>query len=426
MSNPPGRVRSERDVRLDFFRGLAMFIIFIAHIPANPWGRYIPARFGPSDATEIFVFCSGFASALAFGSIFVKKGFFLGAARIVFRAWQIYWAHICLFLMTASVVVLGTELIGGENYVERLNLLFFFDEPAKGIVHLLTLTYVPNYFDILPMYFGVLMMIPLVMALSRVHVGLPIGFCLALWGLNMAVGFNLPAEWWSDRPWFFNPFGWQLIFFTGFAFASGWIRPPAPNKWLIALAAAYVIFMIPMKYAPIWKNVEIINVISYNLLWGFQKTDFGILRWLHFLALAYLALCLLYGRERLLRAAVFKPIVKVGQQALAVFVTSMVAAQVAGMVLDVMGRDPLDFLVVHLVGFALLIAVAYTVGFFKSAPWHRSKPQPPHLQVAPAPTPAAEPGTGTEPVQPGPAPSPAAPKPTPLVPAARRRQHQRR
>ena len=424
MSNTPSRERSERDVRLDFFRGLAMFIIFIAHVPANPWGRYIPAKFGPSDATEIFVFCSGFASALAFGSIFVKKGFFLGTARIVYRAWQIYWAHICLFLMTASVVVLGTEFIGIKDYVGRLNLHHFFDDPANGVVHLLTLTYVPNYFDILPMYFGVLMMIPIMMGLSRVHVGLAIGFSLTLWAVNMTFSFGLPAEWWSDRPWFFNPFGWQLIFFTGFAFAAGWIKPPAPNKWLVGLALAFVLAMIPMKYAPIWKNVEVINTISYNLLWGFQKTDFGVLRWVHFLALAYLVLCLLSGRERLLRAAVFKPIVKVGQQALAVFVTSMVAAQVAGMALDVMGRDALDFLVIHVVGFALLIAVAYTVGYFKSAPWYRSQPQPPRLQVAPAPITASEPGGDT--VQPGPAPNPVGPQPTPLAPAARRRQHQRR
>ncbi len=424
MSNTPSRERSERDVRLDFFRGLAMFIIFIAHVPANPWGLYIPAKFGPSDATEIFVFCSGFASALAFGSIFVKKGFFLGTARIVYRAWQIYWAHICLFLMTASVVVLGTEFIGIKDYVGRLNLHHFFDDPANGVVHLLTLTYVPNYFDILPMYFGVLMMIPIMMGLSRVHVGLAIGFSLTLWAVNMTFSFGLPAEWWSDRPWFFNPFGWQLIFFTGFAFAAGWIKPPAPNKWLVGLALVFVLAMIPMKYAPIWKNVEVINTISYNLLWGFQKTDFGVLRWVHFLALAYLVLCLLSGRERLLRAAVFKPIVKVGQQALAVFVTSMVAAQASGMALDVMGRDPLDYVIIHAVGFALLIAVAYTVGYFKSAPWYRARPQPPRLQVAPAPIQPSE-AVG-ETTIPEPAANPVAPQPKPLAPAARRRQHQRR
>lgn len=378
--------RSPRDVRLDFFRGLAMFIIFIAHIPANPWGRYIPAKFGPSDAAEIFVFCSGFASALAFGAVFVKRGFFLGIARIVYRAWQIYWGHVCLFFATLAAVALGTQYVGIKDYIGRLNLYPFLEDPAQGVPHLLSLTYVPNYFDILPMYFVVLLLIPVVMALSRIHANLAIGFCLTLWAANTFIGFNLPAEWWSDRPWFFNPFGWQLIFFTGFAFASGWIKPPKPNKWLIGFALAFVLFMIPMKYGPIWKNVDWIGDMSYGLLWGFRKTDFGVLRYIHFLCLAYLVLCALRGREDLLRATVFKPIVKVGQQALAVFITSMVGAQVAGIALDVLGRDPLDFLVIHVVGFAILIAVAYGVGFFKSSPWRR-QPDSPRLAVTPpAPT----------------------------------------
>ena len=35
-----------RDPRLDFFRGIAMLIIFVAHVPSNLWTLYIPARFG--------------------------------------------------------------------------------------------------------------------------------------------------------------------------------------------------------------------------------------------------------------------------------------------------------------------------------------------------------------------------------------------
>lgn len=416
-----GAGTKERDVRLDFFRGLAMFIIFIAHVPGNVWGRYIPARFGPSDAAEIFVFCSGFASALAFGAVFVKRGFRLGTSRILFRAWQIYWAHICLFLVTATVVALGTQYLGTKDYVGGLNLVRFFEEPATGLAHLLTLTYVPNYFDILPMYFGVLLMIPVVMALSRVHSGWAIGFCLALWSVNMAVGLGLPAEWWSDRPWFFNPFGWQLIFFTGFAFASGWVKPPPPNKWLIGFALAFVLFMIPMKFGPIWKNVDWISVMSHSLLWGFQKTDFGFLRWLHFLCLAYLVLCALKGREAILRAHILKPVVKVGQQALAVFVTSMVLARIAGMALDLMGRDPLDFLVIHLAGFSILIAVAYVAGYFKSAPWRR-RPDSPRLAVAPEPAPATEPGRTEAPAL---VPGAATAESPPMAASAGRRLHRR-
>jgi hypothetical protein len=67
-----------RDVRLDVFRGLCLVIIYVAHIWDNPWASFIPARFGFSDATEIFVFCSGMASAVAFGGTFAKRGFWIG------------------------------------------------------------------------------------------------------------------------------------------------------------------------------------------------------------------------------------------------------------------------------------------------------------------------------------------------------------
>ena len=80
------RAPTVRDPRLDFFRGIAMFIILIAHIPGNAWGRWIPARFGPSDATEMFVFCSGFAAAIAFGGTFARRGFWMGVGRVLFRA----------------------------------------------------------------------------------------------------------------------------------------------------------------------------------------------------------------------------------------------------------------------------------------------------------------------------------------------------
>ena len=119
MSGPTTSSGKPRDLRLDFFRGLAMFIILLAHTPGNTWTLWIPARFGFSDATEIFVFCSGMASALAFGAVFAKKSWFLGAARIAFRVWQVYWAHIGVFIVTALLMVMLDRLV---NIGERLRL----------------------------------------------------------------------------------------------------------------------------------------------------------------------------------------------------------------------------------------------------------------------------------------------------------------
>ena len=121
--------KSARDPRLDFYRGIAMFIILVAHIPRNPWTGWIPARFGFSDATEIFVFCSGMASAIAFGMTFDRAGWLMGSARVVYRIWQVYWAHIGLFFATAGLLAFLTDLTFTErNYWGQLNLWMLFVE----------------------------------------------------------------------------------------------------------------------------------------------------------------------------------------------------------------------------------------------------------------------------------------------------------
>ena len=83
------RPARQRDPRLDFFRGVGMLIILIAHIPYDGWALYIPARFGFSDATEMFVFQSGMASAIAFGGTFDRGGFTALLVRVVRRILQI-------------------------------------------------------------------------------------------------------------------------------------------------------------------------------------------------------------------------------------------------------------------------------------------------------------------------------------------------
>ena len=49
-----------RDVRLDFFRGVALFLIFADHIPGNVLSHFTVQSLGFSDAAEIFIFVSGY------------------------------------------------------------------------------------------------------------------------------------------------------------------------------------------------------------------------------------------------------------------------------------------------------------------------------------------------------------------------------
>ena len=56
-----------RDLRLDLFRGLALWLIFLDHIPSNIVNWITIRNYGFSDATQIFVFISGYTAAFVYG-----------------------------------------------------------------------------------------------------------------------------------------------------------------------------------------------------------------------------------------------------------------------------------------------------------------------------------------------------------------------
>ena len=57
-----------RDVRLDLFRGLANWAIFLDHIPHEVLSSLTTKNYGFSDAAEVFVFVSGYTAASVFGT----------------------------------------------------------------------------------------------------------------------------------------------------------------------------------------------------------------------------------------------------------------------------------------------------------------------------------------------------------------------
>lgn len=374
-----------RDPRLDFFRGIGMFIILIAHVPWNTWANYIPARFGFSDATEIFVFCSGMASAIAFGRVFDSHGLLVGTGRILLRVWQVYWAQIAIVLAIAALMVAAGVRPDGVAYVDTLNLGRFFAEPMAGILGLVTLTYVPNYFDILPMYLVILALVPVVMTLSSASPAAALAFVAALW-IGATLGLlDLPAEPWSDRPWFFNPFAWQLVFFTGFALMRGWLPAPPIDRRLVWLSAAAVALTVPFAWHRGFAWAPALGDANAVLAPLIDKTRFGILRYVHFLALAYLAYASV-GSGQWLEGVVVDLVRRVGQQSLAVFLASLFLAQLLGMMLDRLDHDAPMVALANLLGVLLLVVVAQAAHWFKTPPWRGGRrASPPFRADAVAP-----------------------------------------
>ncbi|MCA8908678.1 MAG: OpgC domain-containing protein [Rhodospirillaceae bacterium] len=382
-----------RDPRVDFFRGAAFIIILIAHIPSNWVAQWIPARFGFSDATEMFVFMSGFAAGIAFGGTYRTAGFWLGTARIYFRAWQVYVANLLLFFFVLVLMLAANAwLYADTDYVTQLALNYFLDDTGRALLGLFSMTYVPNFFDILPMYIVVLLMVPVFMALSRIHPLAGYAGCLVLYAANYVFIFELPAEVSPDRDfraWFFNPFAWQLLFFTGFAMSMGYLKLPRFRWWLAALCLALIAVGVVYSRYGLWSWSDTLSDLRGQLVdlrcqnwrgdgadrcYFWTKSNLDVVRILHFLAIAYLVVWALKGRERVLTMGWAQPILQCGRQSLPVFMFSMILSRVYNVLMDQTERTTWEEIAFNVVAVANLIAIAYLLGWLKSNPWRPHKP----------------------------------------------------
>ena len=378
---PDTSARLARDERLDFFRGVTMLIIFIAHLPENGWNAWIPARFGFSSGAELFVFCSGIASAYAFGGTFIRRGFMLGAARIGYRIWQVYWTQ-CALVVALIALAAGIDQVCGLDSLRRQFEPLLLD-PARALLGIMTLTWQPDYLDILPMYLVILALVPVMMLLWRLHPLLPIAAAVLLHALVWFAGLDLPGNPWNGAGWFLNPFAWQLIFFLGFFFALKWLPSPRlGDSRLMAASGLIVLLAIPLSFwgvLAVWPEAQALRDI---ILPATEKSALHPLRVIHFLALAYIVLSLIEPWRQQLDSGVGHVFILIGRQSLASFIASVVLARLAGIIASAADHDALIVALLNLTGMALILAVALIVGWFKSAPW--SARGAPPAKAAPA------------------------------------------
>ena len=115
------RSRGARDLRLDFFRGLALIFIFFNHVPGNAMSWLTNRYWGFSDATEIFVFVSGYTAAIAYGGVALRRGPIVAAVRVLHRVWQLYAAHIFLFVIYTAEIAYVAHRFENPAFVEEMS-----------------------------------------------------------------------------------------------------------------------------------------------------------------------------------------------------------------------------------------------------------------------------------------------------------------
>ena len=150
----------ERELRLDLFRGLALWLIFIDHLPPNMLTWFTIRNYGFSDATEIFIFISGYTAAFVYGRAMRERGFIVASARILKRVWQIYVAHIFLFTIYLAEISYVATSFENPLYAEEMDILDFLKQPDVTIVQALLLKFKPVNMDVLPLYIVLMLFLP--------------------------------------------------------------------------------------------------------------------------------------------------------------------------------------------------------------------------------------------------------------------------
>src|SRR5499433_2095814 len=157
----------ERDLRLDLFRGIGLWAIFLDHIPFNVVSWITIRNYGFSDAAEMFVFISGYTAAFVYGRAMRERGFVISGARILKRAWQIYVAHIFLFAIYMAEISYVATSFENPLYAEEMNILDFLKQPDQTIIQALLLKFKPANMDVLPLYIVLLIFFPPVLWLLQ-------------------------------------------------------------------------------------------------------------------------------------------------------------------------------------------------------------------------------------------------------------------
>jgi hypothetical protein len=368
-----------RDYRLDFFRGLALIFIFIDHIPDNTISYFTLRSFAFCDAAEVFIFISGYTAALAYAPTFDKEGVAMGIARIYRRVWQLYVAHLCLFMIFNAEVGYTLKFLYNPLFADELQVGDYMNDPGDAFIHVLSLQFQPSLLNILPLYIALLLVLPVFILLLRRHILLGLVPSAALWLATNLFGWNMPG-FPEGRLWYFDPFAWQFLF--AIAVSLGLSRNQertllVPTGWLPRVALVFAIIAAVVSLS--WSLHDAINrfpqFIVLPEVW-FDKTMLRPARLLSVLALAVLVGTYVPRQAWFITSRAGWWIVLCGQNSLQVFCLSILLAVLANFVLNLAGYGLVVQCLVNLGGIVIMFGAGLLLAWFKAGGRLPGAPRP--------------------------------------------------
>ena len=371
-----------RDLRLDLFRGIANWAIFLDHIPDNVVNWVTTRNYGFSDAADLFVFISGYTASFVYAKMMLERGFIVGATRLFKRVWQLYVAHVILFVIYIAAIGYVAQRYNDPDIINEFNVAGLVDNPIQTLTQGLLLKFKPLNLDVLPLYIVLMGFFPPVLWLMLRKPDLTMLGSLALYFAARQFGWNMAA--YPSGVWYFNPYTWQLLFVFGAWFALGGAiesRSVIKSKVLLYFGLAYLVFSLVMTMAGRFPDYSaFMPAWLYDTFNPNDKTNLAPYRVLHFVIIAFFVTRFVPKEWKGLEWPVFAPLIKCGQQSLAVFCVGVFLSFVGHFQLMMSSGSFLAQVFVSAAGIAIMTLVAYYIS------WSKKQDKPlPKPAVAPAP-----------------------------------------
>ncbi|MEH2497992.1 hypothetical protein V1294_004471 [Bradyrhizobium sp. AZCC 1678] len=356
-----------RDLRLDLFRGVANWAIYLDHIPDNVVNWITTRNYGFSDAADLFVFISGYTASFVYARMMLERGFIVGATRLTKRVWQLYVAHIILFVIYIASISYLALRFGDSQLVNDFNVAGLIDNATETLRQGLFLKFKPVNLDVLPLYIVLMGLFPPVLWIMLRQPNWTMLAAIVLWLVSRQTGWNLSA--YPTGTWYFNPFAWQVLFIFGAWCALGGARQSASvimHPATLWFCIAYMILALVMTMAGKFPAFgELFPHWLYSTFNPNDKTNLAPYRFLHFVVIVILVIRFVPKEWPGLEWRIFDPLVVCGQQSLAVFCVGVFLSFVGHFMLSLSSGSLLVQILVSVTGIAIMTIVAYYISWSK-------------------------------------------------------------
>jgi hypothetical protein len=350
-----------RDLRLDLFRGLANWAIFLDHIPHEVLGSITTRNYGFSDAADLFVFISGYTAACVFGKIMIERGCGAAASKLLKRASRLYAAHIVVLLAYIAIIGCVSRGLHDPDDLNQFNTAVFMSKPLWEFTQALVLRYRPVNLDVLPLYILLLATFAPALWLMLRRPTLVLAASMVVYVAGRHFGWNLAAS--PSGFWYFNPFAWQLLFFLGAWSALGGaqaVQSIIRTRTVFWLAVGTIMFAFVVTTAT--HSPELGHLLPDWILRPFEPNDKSNLapyRVVHLIALAVVVTRFLSADSPILHWRALAPMIKCGQNSLEVFCIGIVLSFCAHAAIETSRNSLAVQIFAGAAGVVLMTASAY-------------------------------------------------------------------